>query len=137
MQSMTKIPVITRMPLAALLFVLSSCSAQSPTPSERASETDGLSKPNFIVILADDLRLDLLGYTGHPIIKTPNIDGLAKKGVVFKNAFATSPVCTPSRTSLLTGMYERKHAVNFLSGNVLPEDIYVRSYPEQHNSRWL
>lgn len=85
--------------------------------------------PNFVVILADDLRADFLGYAGHPIVETPNIDRLAKIGVVFHNAFATSPICTPSRTSLFTGQYERKHGVNFQSQSVLPEAAFSQSYP--------
>ena len=72
-------------------------------------------RPNVIVILADDMREDAAGFTGNSLIDTPNIDELAANGTVFENAFATSAVCTPSRTTLLTGLYERRHGINFNS----------------------
>ncbi|MGS0535917.1 sulfatase-like hydrolase/transferase [Pseudoalteromonas sp. SaAl2] len=86
-------------------------------------------RPNIIVILADDMRADATGFSGNKLIKTPNIDQLAANGTVFKNAFATSAVCTPSRTSLLTGQYERKHSVNFNSGTILENQAYKQTYP--------
>lgn len=97
--------------------------------SSQSREHDTPRQPNFIVILADDLRADSVGYAGHPIINTPNIDRLAQEGVQFSNAFATSPICTPSRTSLLTGHYERKHGVNFQSGTVLSANALNQTYP--------
>ena len=61
------------------------------------------SKPNIIVILCDDLGRGDLGVTGHPIIKTPNLDAMAKNGILFTDCYASSPVCSPSRAGLLTG----------------------------------
>ena len=80
------------------------------------------SRPNVIVILADDMRVGYTGHEGHPIINTPNIDRLAAGGTVFSNAFATSAVCTPSRTTLLTGLYERRHGVNFNSNSAMSNE---------------
>src|SRR5436305_10758635 len=62
-------------------------------------------RPNFVFVLVDDLRYDGLHCTGHPFVKTPNIDRLAKEGVNFKNAFVSIPLCSPSRSSFLTGRY--------------------------------
>ena len=86
-------------------------------------------KPNIIVILADDMRAEATGFAGHPLIKTPNLDQLASEGTVFSSGFATSAVCTPSRTSLLTGLYERRHGINFNSRSVMTESAYQRTYP--------
>jgi arylsulfatase A-like enzyme len=86
-------------------------------------------KPNVIVILADDMQAGVTGYEGHPIIKTPNIDKLASNGTVFTKGFATSAVCTPSRTSLLTGLYERRHGINFNSNSSMTEDAWSQTYP--------
>lgn len=86
-------------------------------------------KPNVIVILADDMRAADTGYAGHPLIKTPNIDKLAASGTVFENAFATSAVCTPSRTSLLSGLYERRHGINFNSKSAMTLDAFNQTYP--------
>ncbi|MDX1639201.1 MAG: sulfatase [Balneolaceae bacterium] len=62
-------------------------------------------KPNIVWIIAEDLSQDLGAY-GNVIVNTPNIDQLAQKGVTFANVFTTSPVCSPSRTALATGMYQ-------------------------------
>jgi arylsulfatase A-like enzyme len=70
-------------------------------------------KPNIIFILTDDQRWDALGVAGNSIIKTPQMDELAKKGVYFKNAFSTTPICAASRASILTGLYERTHNYTF------------------------
>ena len=62
------------------------------------------SKPNILFIAIDDLN-DWVGcLEGHPQVKTPNIDALAKRGVLFSNAHCQAPICNPSRVSLLTGV---------------------------------
>lgn len=68
-------------------------------------------RPNIVFILVDDMRFDDLGYTGHPFSKTPNIDGLAAEGLAFTNAFATTPLCSPSRASFLTGLHTRAQGI--------------------------
>ena len=86
------------------------------------------SKPNIIFILTDDQRWDALGFAGNPIIKTPNIDGLARGGIYFKNAFASTPICAASRASLFTGLYERTHDYTF--GKLpLSNEYMLESYP--------
>lgn len=68
-----------------------------------ASEKQSNSKPNFIVIFADDLGYGDLGVFGHPTIKTPTLDRLAFEGQKWTNFYVAAPVCTPSRAGLLTG----------------------------------
>lgn len=68
-------------------------------------------RPNIVFILVDDLRFDDLGYAGHPFSRTPNVDRLAKEGLNFANAFATTPLCSPSRASFLTGVYPNVHGI--------------------------
>ncbi len=64
-------------------------------------------KPNIIYFFCDELRTDALGIYGTPFkeIETPHIDWIGRAGTVFRNCFCNSPVCVPSRTSLLTGLY--------------------------------
>ena len=68
-------------------------------------------RPNIVFILIDDLRWDELGIAGHPYIKTPSIDRIGKEGALFRNAFMTTPLCSPSRASFLTGQYAHKHGI--------------------------
>ncbi len=72
---------------------------------------DGGQRPNFIFILTDDHRWDHLSIMGHPFLETPNMDRLAREGVLFENAFVTTSLCSPSRASILTGQYARTHGV--------------------------
>ncbi len=69
------------------------------------------SSPNIVFILIDDLRWDELGIAGHPYIRTPNIDRIGREGAVFRNAFMTTPLCSPSRASFLTGQYAHTHGI--------------------------
>jgi arylsulfatase A-like enzyme len=68
-------------------------------------------KPNLIVILVDDLRFDETGASGHPYMRTPNIDRLAREGAILANAFHTTPLCSPNRASILTGQYASRHGI--------------------------
>ena len=68
-------------------------------------------RPNILVILTDDHRYDAMGFLGHPFLKTPNMDRLAEEGVHFKNAYVTTSLCSPSRASILTGLYAHNHRV--------------------------
>ena len=69
------------------------------------------SRPNIVVIMADQHRADALGCYGNDIIQTPNIDRLAAEGARFGRAFCQGPLCMPARWSLLTGRYVRDHGV--------------------------
>ena len=85
-------------------------------------------RPNIIFFLTDDQRNDFLGCTGHPIVKTPNIDNLAAEGRLFENAFVSTSICAASRATLLTGLYERTHRFTF--GTPPIADIHIsESYP--------
>ncbi len=68
-------------------------------------------RPNIVVILVDDLRWDELGCTGHPFVRTPAIDRVAHEGARFRNAFVTTPLCSPSRGCFLTGQYAHHHGI--------------------------
>lgn len=63
------------------------------------------SKPNILFIILDDLNDSVEGFGGHPQARTPNIDRLAQRGVRFLNAANNAPLCSPSRPSMLTGLY--------------------------------
>ncbi len=75
-------------------------------------------RPNVLFILVDDLGYSDLGYTGSTSYETPNIDALASDGMVFTNAYAASPVCSPTRAAILTGKYPaRINITDYIPGN--------------------
>ena len=80
--------------LTALIF-LGSC-------SEKESIIDS---PNFVFILADDLGYGELGILGQNLIETPNIDQLAREGMILTDHYTGSPVCAPARAVLMTGLH--------------------------------
>lgn len=73
--------------------------------------------PNIIFILADDLGYSQIGCYGTSYYETPNIDGLAKEGMRFTNAYAAASICSPTRASIMTGKYPaRLHLTNYIPG---------------------
>jgi len=68
-------------------------------------------RPNVLFIVCDDIRWNAMSCAGHPALKTPNIDRLASEGVRFANMFCTTSLCSPSRGSILTGLYAHSHGV--------------------------
>ena len=66
---------------------------------------------NILWIMVDQMRADSAGFMHHPVVRTPNLDRLASRSVVFERAFSQSPVCGPARTSLFTSRYVHEHGV--------------------------
>ena len=88
------------------LLVGAICLFASGDPIQSAEK-----KPNVLFILCDDIRWNAMSCAGHPVLKTPNIDRIANEGVRFKNMFCTTSLCSPSRASILTGLYAHTHGV--------------------------
>lgn len=76
-----------------------------------AQETSDRPHPNILHILTDQLFADAISCAGNPHVKTPAIDRLAERGVRFAEAYCTSPVCCPSRGSIVTGLFPHQHGV--------------------------
>jgi len=68
-------------------------------------------RPSIVVLIADDHAAESLGAAGHPWLRTPNLDRLAREGASFTNAFVSTSLCAPARASFLTGQYVRRHGV--------------------------
>lgn len=69
-----------------------------------------MTQPNILIIMADQLVADLTGVYGHPVVRTPNLERIARDGVRFEAAYCPYPVCSPSRSSLLSGRYASTNA---------------------------
>lgn len=91
--------------LVAVLIVLCACG--------NAQQLTSATRPNIILILADDLGYADLGVQGCKDVPTPNIDSIAKNGVRFTNGYVTCPTCSPSRAGLLTARYQQRFGHEF------------------------
>ncbi|MBC8355907.1 MAG: sulfatase [Planctomycetes bacterium] len=93
-------------------FAIVFCSvAGSLLASSYADAEEEAVRPNFVIVLVDDLRWDEIGCMGHPFVRTPNIDRIATEGVRFRNAFCSTPLCSPVRACLLTGLHTHHHGI--------------------------
>ncbi len=93
--------------LASFAFVLlfSACSQSAEPP------TEPLPRPNILYIMTDDHANRAISAYGSDLIQTPNIDRIAKEGILFKNSFVTNSICAPSRAVMLTGKYSHLNGV--------------------------
>ena len=93
-----------------------------------ATIANAADKPNIVFLFADDQNTLSVGCYGNPEVQTPNMDQLAKDGIVFDRHYNTTAICMGSRGNVMTGMYEYKTGTNFMHGNMKP-DIWAKSYP--------
>jgi arylsulfatase len=82
--------------------------------------------PNIVWIFPDEWRHDALGYAGNAVIRTPSLDALAARGIVFRRAYCESPVCQPSRASVLTSRFPRDHGLTQNRRKPRPPDEEAR-----------
>ncbi len=115
--------VIVTLAIISLLVPLPTEAAPTKAPKKSLGK-----RPNIIFFLSDDQRNDFLGCAGHPILKTPTIDRLAKQGVRFENAFVTTSICAASRATFFTGLWERSHKYTFGTPPIA-QSIVKQSYP--------
>ncbi|GAA4449059.1 sulfatase [Novipirellula rosea] len=111
---MHRVSILTPLLIGIVVVQASYALLASELPASELPATakrDGVKPRNIVFILTDDHRYDAMGFMGHPFLETPNLDSLASGGVHFKNAFVTTSLCSPSRASILTGLYTHKHRV--------------------------
>ena len=98
--------------MAGIALSVSTSAEVVPVPDTVVSEKFAGTKPrNVVFILSDDHRYDAMSFMGHPFAKTPHMDAMAKSGAHLQNAFVTTSLCSPSRASILTGLYTFRHRV--------------------------
>ena len=96
----------------------------------QAQSATNTSKPNIVLFIADDLATEDLGAYGNTEVRTPNIDRLAHESMRFTNAFATSPTCSPSRSSIFTGLMPFKNGAHGNHSGVKKETKSLVDYFE-------
>ncbi len=123
-------------PITLVLWVVISAASAAAPPESPAQ------RPNILFIAIDDLN-DWVGpLQGHPQVKTPNMDRLARRGMTFLNAHCQAPLCNPSRTSVLTGLRPSTsgvYALNpwFRSAPALKKLVTLPQYFSQHGYRTI
>src|SRR6185295_5550503 len=103
-------PLIIR---ATLISLAASVAIASPVSAQ--------DRPNVLLILTDNQGAWTLGCYGNPDIRTPNIDRLAREGMLFENCFSSNAVCSPTRATLLTGLIPSQHGVHSFLGAGAPQ----------------
>ena len=99
-------------------------------------------QPNILLLYADDWRHDTLGVAGHPIVRTPHIDRLAREGVRFRRAYVTTSICGVSRATLLTGQWMSRHGNPAFAmfktpwEDTFPGVLRARGYWTGHVGKW-
>lgn len=133
-------------PTGTLVAIAAWLAAAMGAPAEadelRLQPIEGARPRNVVFILADDHRYDAMGFMGHPFLETPHLDSIAANGVHLKNAFVTTSLCSPSRASILTGLYTHKHRVidnnrRVPEGTVFfPEHLQAAGYRTAFVGKW-
>lgn len=108
------------------ILLLASCA------TKHSAEDNSIVRPNIVFVLVDDMRWDEYAEAGHNFINTPNIDRISKEGINFRNAFTTTPLCSPSRASFLTGLYAHSNGItDNLARN--EQSHRLETFPKQLN----
>jgi len=115
------------------LGVLAGGAATTAIPFDRCKGEvppgrDTTKRPNIVFLLTDDQRWDTMGCMGNAIIRTPNMDDVARDGVLFKNAFVTTSICCTSRASIFNGQYARRHGIWDFKTD-FSESAFSQTYP--------
>ena len=127
-------------PHRVIVFVLM-LSIVSAVYSQDNSQTQ-TEKPNVVLVMADDQGWGQVGYNGHPILKTPNLDAMAASGIRFDRFYAAGPVCSPTRASVLTGRTHNRTGVSTHGANLclqektLPRALQRSGYVTGHFGKW-
>lgn len=103
----------------------------------------GETRPNIILMMADDLGWSDVGFNGNTVVQTPHLDAMASGGLVFDRFYAAAPVCSPTRGACLTGRHPYRYGIpNANAGHILPEEVTLaeilkeQGYATGHFGKW-
>ncbi len=131
--------------LVASWLIVSSIGAVLQNSSILGEETRPVRQdlPNIILCMADDQGWQDVGFNGHPILKTPNLDRMANQGLQFNRWYAAAPVCSPTRGSCLTGRHPFRYGIYTANkGHIKPKEILLSEilkqsgYATGHFGKW-
>lgn len=120
------------------MLLCSSCSSKQQSDQEKGDETP----PNFVLLMSDDQGWDEVGYNGHPHLKTPVLDEMARQGLRLDRFYAGHSTCSPTRGSFLTGRHPNRYGTFFPNWSIRPEEISIAhilskaGYATAHFGKW-
>jgi len=134
------------------------CGLASAIPASGTDSATAPRPPNIVLIVADDMGWNQVGYHGFDWYETPNIDRIARAGLQFRDAYSSAPICSPTRAALMTGIYPaRLHLTDYIPGNLhedeplvtpqqipclpleettIPEMLHALGYVSGHFGKW-
>ena len=125
---------------AAWMLFLEGAIAQGDKHGEISQNANR--RPNIVLVMSDDHGYGDCGFTGHPFVKTPNLDAMASNGIVFENFHAAAPVCSPTRASVLTGRHPFRANVPNHGHYMRPDEVTLAEalksagYVTAHFGKW-
>ena len=119
---------LTMQSVTGLLLTIASFVLHANSGLLASAADDSASPPNIIFLFADDQCTYSVGCYGNKDVQTPNMDRLARDGMIFDRHYNTTAICMASRATVFTGMYEYKTGCNFGHGN-MHADVWAKSYP--------
>ena len=107
-----------------------------------AGAAQSSTRPNVVLCMADDQGWGDVGYNGHPVLKTPNLDAMARSGLRLDRFYAAAPVCSPTRGSVLTGRHPNRFGCFSWANTLRPQEVTVAEalkkagYATGHFGKW-
>lgn len=128
--------------LAALIAILPQ-DVVGPGPGTDPQGNPGVRRPNIVLVMADDQGWGDTSFNGHPTLKTPALDQMAKDGLRFDRFYAAAAVCSPTRASVLTGRHPYRMRIDGANSGHLPAEEYTLAemchelgYATGHFGKW-
>ncbi len=112
---------ITRRQFAGLAAAFTAACSSQPAPETKTADQ----RPNIILLMGDDHGWDEVGYNGHPYVKTPVLDDMVATGLRLDRFYSASPVCSPTRGSVMTGRHPNRYGVFSANWSIRPEEITI------------
>lgn len=125
---------------ATWMLLVAGSAGQGVQRTEESRSTG--KRPNIVLVMSDDHGHGDCGFTGHPFVRTPNLDAMAKNGIVFENFLAAAPVCSPTRASVLTGRHPFRANVPNHGHYMRPDEVTIAEtlksagYVTAHFGKW-
>ena len=124
------------------LFLLLASPLAAVEKGKGAQDSASASRPHILLVMSDDQGWGDVGYNGHPVLRTPNLDAAAAMGLRFDRFYAAAPSCSPTRASVLTGRHPNRYGVFSWGHPIRPQEVTIAEvlksagYVTGHFGKW-